>query len=148
MCRWWHLLKFWILKLNVAIVKIIFFSTYDFTCIISINRCGHFSCLHLFFFLFIHLYRIKKHIFTSSEVELLAEAIICLFLDRQFQGLTVLLCECVQSLIHYFIDEEWKACCDKIAKSLVCRYYTLPSYVKYLGYANWRCMWICMVGFC
>ncbi|XP_038895435.1 uncharacterized protein LOC120083668 isoform X2 [Benincasa hispida] len=65
--------------------------------------------------------KIKKNIFTSSEVEQLAEAIICLFLDRQFQGITVLLCECLQSLIHYFTDEEWNACCEKIAKSLVCR---------------------------
>ncbi|XP_022152868.1 uncharacterized protein LOC111020493 [Momordica charantia] len=65
--------------------------------------------------------KIKKHIFTFSEVEQLAEAIICLFLDRQFQGLSMLLCECLQSLIHYFTDEEWKACCEKIAKSLVCR---------------------------
>uniref|UniRef100_A0A9I9CKE4 Coiled-coil SMC6 And NSE5 INteracting (CANIN) domain-containing protein n=1 Tax=Cucumis melo TaxID=3656 RepID=A0A9I9CKE4_CUCME len=63
----------------------------------------------------------KKNIFTSSEVERLAEAIICLFLDRQFQGITELLCECLQSLIHYFTDEEWNACCEKIAKSLVCR---------------------------
>ncbi|KGN64767.1 uncharacterized protein LOC101216339 isoform X1 [Cucumis sativus] len=65
--------------------------------------------------------KVKKNIFTSSEVGRLAEAIICLFLDRQFQGITVLLCECLQSLIHYFTDEDWKACCEKIAKSLVCR---------------------------
>lgn len=65
--------------------------------------------------------KIKNNIFTSSEVERLAEAIICLFLDRQFQGMTMLLCECLQSLINYFTDEEWKACCENIAKSLVCR---------------------------
>ncbi|XP_022970439.1 uncharacterized protein LOC111469418 isoform X3 [Cucurbita maxima] len=65
--------------------------------------------------------KMKKNIFTSSEVERLAEAILCLFLDRQFRGVTVLLCECLQSLVHYFTDKDWKACCDNIAKALVSR---------------------------
>lgn len=111
---------------NVAVFHVCVCNLYRFFCFSFLEN---FNCS-------LHLYRIKKHIFTSSEVQRLAEAIICLFLDRQMQGLTMLLCECLQSLIHYFTDEECKACCEKIAKSLVCRYWTLPSYVKYLGYTN------------
>ncbi|GMY15940.1 hypothetical protein FCV25MIE_11179 [Fagus crenata] len=65
--------------------------------------------------------RNKQSIFSTSEAEELVEVIICLFLDRQLQGLVVLLYECMQSLINYFTDDEWKTSCNKIAKSLACR---------------------------
>jgi hypothetical protein len=71
--------------------------------------------------------RNKQSIFSTSEAEELVEVIICLFLDRQLQGLVVLLYECMQSLINYFTDDEWKTSCNKIAKSLACRWLTPTS---------------------
>ena len=59
--------------------------------------------------------------FSASEAEELVEVIICLFLDRQLQGLSVLLYECMQALIIYFTDREWKTSCEKIAKYLASR---------------------------
>ncbi|KAM6599125.1 hypothetical protein CsatA_018734 [Cannabis sativa] len=66
-------------------------------------------------------YRSKWSIFSTSEAEELVEVVICFFLDRQLQGLSVLLYECAQAVIGYFTDEEWNASCEKIAKSLACR---------------------------
>lgn len=59
--------------------------------------------------------------FSTSEVAELLEVIICLFLDRMLQGLMVLLYDSMQSVINYFTDKEWRAFCEKIAKSLACR---------------------------
>ncbi|KAF4389042.1 hypothetical protein F8388_026771 [Cannabis sativa] len=66
-------------------------------------------------------FRSKWSIFSTSEAEELVEVVICFFLDRQLQGLSVLLYECAQAVIGYFTDEEWNASCEKIAKSLACR---------------------------
>lgn len=59
--------------------------------------------------------------FSTSDAVELVEFIICLFLDRKLQGLMVLLYDCMQSVINYFTDREWEACCEEIAKSLACR---------------------------
>ncbi|XP_023881847.1 uncharacterized protein LOC111994205 [Quercus suber] len=65
--------------------------------------------------------RNKQSIFSTSEAEELIEIIIFLFLDRQLHGLVMLLYKCMQSVISYFTDNEWKTSCNKIAKSLACR---------------------------
>ncbi|XP_050369906.1 uncharacterized protein LOC126788005 [Argentina anserina] len=65
--------------------------------------------------------RIKTAIYLTSEAEELIEIITYLFLDRQLQGLFVLLNECMQSAISYFTDDEWESSCEKIAKSLARR---------------------------
>lgn len=78
------------------------------------------------YYLFISLlvwvfYRSKWSIFSTSEAEELVEVIIYFFLDRQLQGLSVLLYECTQAVIGYFADKEWEGSCERIAKSLACR---------------------------
>ncbi|KAK9940019.1 hypothetical protein M0R45_016697 [Rubus argutus] len=65
--------------------------------------------------------RSKTAIYLTSEAEELVEVIIYLFLDRQLQGLFVLLHECMQSAISYFTDNEWESSCEKIAKSIARR---------------------------
>lgn len=65
--------------------------------------------------------RDKQSIFSTSEAEELVEVIVCLFLDHQLHGLVLLLYECLQSLISYFTDKEWKTSCNEIGKSLACR---------------------------
>ncbi|CAL0334014.1 unnamed protein product [Lupinus luteus] len=65
--------------------------------------------------------RSKKPIFSTLEAEEVVEIIISLFLDRQFQGLMVLLNDCMQAIINYFTDEEWCLSCEKIAKFIACR---------------------------
>ncbi|KAG2674173.1 hypothetical protein I3760_13G122400 [Carya illinoinensis] len=65
--------------------------------------------------------RNKFSVLSTSEAEELVEVIIFLFLDLQLHGLAVLLYECMQSLISYFTEKEWKNSCNKIAKSLACR---------------------------
>ncbi|XP_037492639.1 uncharacterized protein LOC105628018 isoform X2 [Jatropha curcas] len=67
------------------------------------------------------LVRSKVPIFSPSEAEELVQYAICLSLDRQLQGLLMLLCECMQSAISYFTDEEWSASCEKIAREVACR---------------------------
>ncbi|KAK7257650.1 hypothetical protein RIF29_31782 [Crotalaria pallida] len=65
--------------------------------------------------------RSKKSIFSTVEAEEVVEIIICLFLDRQFQGILVLLNDCMQAIVNYFTDEEWCSSCEKIAKFIACR---------------------------
>ncbi|TQE13341.1 hypothetical protein C1H46_001148 [Malus baccata] len=65
--------------------------------------------------------RNKMAMYLTSEAEELIEVIICLFSDRQLQGLSVLLHECMQSAISYFTENEWESSCEKIANSLACR---------------------------
>ncbi|KAL5765686.1 hypothetical protein ACOSP7_016303 [Xanthoceras sorbifolium] len=65
--------------------------------------------------------RSKKSIFLTKEAEELVEVVTCLFLDRRLQALSVLLSECIQSVINYFTDQEWNTSCQKIAKSLALR---------------------------
>ncbi|XP_021670843.2 uncharacterized protein LOC110657789 isoform X1 [Hevea brasiliensis] len=67
------------------------------------------------------LVRSKQSIFSTSEAEELVKFLICLSLDRQLQGLQVLLNKCMQSAISYFTDEEWSTSCEKIARTLACR---------------------------
>ncbi|KAJ0020681.1 hypothetical protein Pint_32058 [Pistacia integerrima] len=63
----------------------------------------------------------KKSIFSTEEAEMLVEAVICLFLDRQLLVLSVHLHQCLQSAISYFTEQEWNTSCEKIAKSLAHR---------------------------
>lgn len=65
--------------------------------------------------------RSKHSIFSTSEAEELIEVIICLFLDRQLQGLSMLFYECMLSVISCFTEKEWHYSCEKVAKSLACR---------------------------
>ncbi|XP_027360672.1 uncharacterized protein LOC113868894 isoform X1 [Abrus precatorius] len=67
------------------------------------------------------LIRSKKTIFSIVEAEEIVEIIICLFLDRQFQGLLVLLSDCMQAIVNYFTDQEWCSSCENIAKFISCR---------------------------
>ncbi|XVF46250.1 hypothetical protein PTKIN_Ptkin03bG0012500 [Pterospermum kingtungense] len=62
----------------------------------------------------------QSDILTSGRQELV-EVIICLFLDRRLQGLSVLLRNCMQSVIDSFTEEEWINSYSEIAKSLVSR---------------------------
>lgn len=59
--------------------------------------------------------------FSSKEAEKLVEVVTFLFLDRQLQGLSVILYEGMHSAINYFTDQEWNTSCEKIAKSIACR---------------------------
>ncbi|KAJ0083211.1 hypothetical protein Patl1_30579 [Pistacia atlantica] len=63
----------------------------------------------------------KKSIFSTEEAEMLVEAVICLFLDRQLLILSVHLHQFLQSAISYFTEQEWNTSCEKIAKSLAHR---------------------------
>ncbi|CAN0916473.1 hypothetical protein LINGRAHAP2_LOCUS29733 [Linum grandiflorum] len=65
--------------------------------------------------------RSKRCIFSSSEAESLLEVVILLSLDRQLEGILVLLYETVQSVINYFTEVEWPESCRNVAKSLASR---------------------------
>ncbi|XP_015577597.2 uncharacterized protein LOC8275232 isoform X1 [Ricinus communis] len=67
------------------------------------------------------LVRSKQPIFSASDAEELVKVIIYLSLDRQLQGLLVLLYGCMQSAINYFTDEEWTTSCEEIARAIACR---------------------------
>ncbi|XP_027909000.1 uncharacterized protein LOC114168405 [Vigna unguiculata] len=67
------------------------------------------------------LIRSKKEIFSTVEAEEIVEIIICLFLDRQFLGLLVLLKDCMEAIVNYFTDQEWCSSCENIAKFIACR---------------------------
>ncbi|KAK7404794.1 hypothetical protein VNO78_05753 [Psophocarpus tetragonolobus] len=67
------------------------------------------------------LIRSKKAIFSTVEAEEIVEIIICLFLDRQFEGLLVLLNDCMEAIVNYFTDVEWRSSCENIAKFIACR---------------------------
>ncbi|XP_019199355.1 PREDICTED: uncharacterized protein LOC109193036 [Ipomoea nil] len=60
-------------------------------------------------------------VFSTEEVEDLIVVIICMFMDRQLLGLSLILDECLHSLISFFSDSEFDVSCVKIAKSLTCR---------------------------
>ncbi|XVF20310.1 hypothetical protein REPUB_Repub11eG0187300 [Reevesia pubescens] len=63
----------------------------------------------------------KQSVLLTSDCQELAEFIICLFLDRRLQGLSVLMRNCMQSVISSFTEEEWINCYSEIAKSLASR---------------------------
>ncbi|KAF8039486.1 hypothetical protein BT93_B1882 [Corymbia citriodora subsp. variegata] len=65
--------------------------------------------------------RSKWPMFSTSEAEELTEVLICLFLDRRLEGLSMLLYECLLSVISYFTHEEWTTSCKKVANSLASR---------------------------
>ncbi|TKY67160.1 hypothetical protein E2542_SST10052 [Spatholobus suberectus] len=67
------------------------------------------------------LIRSKKAIFSTAEAEEIVVIIICLFLDRQFQGLLVLLNDCMEAIVNYFTDQEWCSSCENIGKFIACR---------------------------
>jgi hypothetical protein len=87
--------------------------------------------------------RHKHSIFSTSEAEELVEVIVCLFLDHQLHGLALLLYECLQSLISYFTDKEWKTSCNEIGKSLACRFLTRT----WLFWIYIYVLWLNMVPF-
>ncbi|XP_008807691.2 uncharacterized protein LOC103719977 [Phoenix dactylifera] len=62
--------------------------------------------------------RSLRSIFSISEVEELLLVLIRLFLDRQLEGLSSILNECLQSIISFFIESEWDASCKKVADSI------------------------------
>ncbi|PSR95219.1 SMC5-SMC6 complex localization factor protein [Actinidia chinensis var. chinensis] len=63
----------------------------------------------------------RYSIFSTSEAEELVVIIICLFLDRQLLGLSVILHECMLSVINFFAEDEWSTSCEKVAKTIACR---------------------------
>lgn len=63
------------------------------------------------------------NIISTREAEELLVTIISFFLDRQLVGLSIILLESLLSVINFFKDEEWPDCCEKVAKSLACRFY-------------------------
>ncbi|XWS29026.1 hypothetical protein CRYUN_Cryun25bG0121500 [Craigia yunnanensis] len=65
--------------------------------------------------------RCKQSVLLTSDCQELAEVIICLFLDRRLQGLSVLMRNCMQSIISSLTEEEWIKSYPKIAKSLASR---------------------------
>lgn len=71
------------------------------------------------------LCRDRQSIFLTSEAEELVEVIVWQFLDRQLQGLAVVMYNCMRSALAYFSADEWNTSCAKIANSLACR--LLPS---------------------
>nr|XP_029147206.1 uncharacterized protein LOC112736501 isoform X3 [Arachis hypogaea] len=73
------------------------------------------------------LMRSKQPAFSVVEAEELIESIIRLFLDRQFQGLLVLLNDCMQAIVNYFTDQEWHSSCENIAKFVASRVAQLES---------------------
>ncbi|XP_020259995.1 uncharacterized protein LOC109836495 isoform X2 [Asparagus officinalis] len=60
-------------------------------------------------------------IFSASEAADLLAVIVRIYLDRQLQGLSVILNECMQSVISFFSDSEWDFGCKKVAHSVACR---------------------------
>ncbi|XP_054812585.1 uncharacterized protein LOC129313467 isoform X2 [Prosopis cineraria] len=67
------------------------------------------------------LIRSQKAMFSAVEAEEIIEVIICLFLDRQLQGLLIILNDCMQAIVNYFTDQEWSSSCENIAKFIACR---------------------------
>ncbi|KAK4255159.1 hypothetical protein QN277_008191 [Acacia crassicarpa] len=67
------------------------------------------------------LIRSQKAIFSAAEAEEMVEIFICLFLDRQLQGLWMLLNDCMQAAVNFFTDQEWSSSCENIAKFIACR---------------------------
>ncbi|KAK5846946.1 uncharacterized protein LOC108480367 [Gossypium arboreum] len=63
----------------------------------------------------------KQSILLTSDCQELAEVILCLFLDRRLQGLSVLMRNCMQSIISSFTEEEWINSYSRIAKSIASR---------------------------
>lgn len=59
-----------------------------------------------------------RSIFSIFEVEELLVVIIHLFLDRQLEGLSSILNECLQSIISFFSESEWDASCKRVADSI------------------------------
>uniref|UniRef100_A0A0D9Y5X3 Coiled-coil SMC6 And NSE5 INteracting (CANIN) domain-containing protein n=1 Tax=Oryza glumipatula TaxID=40148 RepID=A0A0D9Y5X3_9ORYZ len=57
-------------------------------------------------------------IFSSSEAEELLVIVISLFLDRQLEGLLLILGDCLSSLILYFNSSEWESSCLIVAQSI------------------------------
>ncbi|WOL15704.1 hypothetical protein Cni_G24485 [Canna indica] len=65
--------------------------------------------------------RSHRSIFSSSEAEELLCIIIHLLLDRELQGLSLIINECMQSIIRYFKEEEWGVSCKRVAELIASR---------------------------
>ncbi|KAL1191071.1 hypothetical protein V5N11_036029 [Cardamine amara subsp. amara] len=65
--------------------------------------------------------RCKNPIFSTSLIEQIAEIFILLLLDRSLLGLSLLLQECLVSVLGSFKEEEWVLSFKKIANSLASR---------------------------
>jgi len=64
----------------------------------------------------------KMHpIFSTSEAEDLLVIVISLFLDRQLEGLLLILGDCLNSLVLYFNPSEWESSCLMVAESISMR---------------------------
>ncbi|XP_072960119.1 uncharacterized protein [Typha angustifolia] len=62
-----------------------------------------------------------RPIFSTSEAEEFLIIVIFLFLDRQLQGLALILSACLQSIIYFFSESEWNVSCMKVAESIAHR---------------------------
>ncbi|VVA92874.1 unnamed protein product [Arabis nemorensis] len=65
--------------------------------------------------------RCKNPIFSTSQVEEIVEILVWLLLDRGLHGLSLLLHDCLISVIGSFKKEEWVSSCEEIANSLASR---------------------------
>ncbi|KFK44704.1 hypothetical protein AALP_AA1G292300 [Arabis alpina] len=65
--------------------------------------------------------RCQDPIFSTSQVDEIVEILVWLLLDRGLHGLSLLLHECLISVIGSFKEEEWVLSCTKIANSLASR---------------------------
>ncbi|KAJ0967229.1 hypothetical protein J5N97_024146 [Dioscorea zingiberensis] len=66
-------------------------------------------------------FRSVRPIFSTSEAEELLQIIIWLFLDRDLIGLSYCLCECMQSIIAFFMENEWNNSCRTVAEAIAYR---------------------------
>jgi hypothetical protein len=64
------------------------------------------------------MYRKVHPIFSPSEAEDLLGIVISLFLDRQLEGLLLILGDCLNSLVLYFSTSEWESSCLMVAESI------------------------------
>ncbi|KAK8945178.1 hypothetical protein KSP39_PZI007566 [Platanthera zijinensis] len=65
-----------------------------------------------------------QSLFSASEAQELLAVIICLFLERQLQGLSFILTECLQSILSFFTEDEWDVSCENVAHSVA---YSVPK---------------------
>ena len=64
------------------------------------------------------MYRKVHPVFSPSEVEDLLVIVISLFLERQLEGLLLILGDCLNSLVLYFDTSEWDSSCLMVADSI------------------------------
>ncbi|CAN6485896.1 unnamed protein product [Victoria cruziana] len=62
--------------------------------------------------------RIAHSIFSVTEVENILGVVISFFLDRQFEGILLVLQDCLLSVVSFFTDDEWEVSSKIVAKTI------------------------------